>query len=68
MKSEFQVHVLDESALDKARQLGEIFSTALEAIEAIVPAGRERALVVTKLQEASFFAKRGLAMTQVVAK
>ncbi len=61
MRQEFQVHVLNDQGLDKARQLGEVFSTALEGIEAIIPQGRERALVVTKLQEASFFAKRAIA-------
>lgn len=61
MKNEFQVHLLNEQGIEHAKQLGEAFSTLLEKIESIVPAGRERALVVTKLQEASFFAKRGIA-------
>lgn len=62
MRTEFQVHILNEAGVVKATALGEIFSTALDQIEALVPAGRERALVVTKLQEASFFAKRGIAV------
>ena len=62
MRQEFQVHMLNEAGIAKATKLGEIFSTALDQVEAIVPAGRERALVVTKLQEASFFAKRGIAV------
>lgn len=62
MKSEFQVHMLNESGIAKATELGEAFSALLEKVETLVPAGRERALVVTKLQEASFFAKRGIAV------
>lgn len=61
IRQEFQVHLLNETGISKAAQLGCIFSEALEKIEAIVPAGRERALIITKLQEASFFAKRAIA-------
>jgi hypothetical protein len=62
MRTEFQVHLLNEQGLAKAKALGEIFTEALNKIEALVPAGRERALVLTKLQEAAFFAKRGIAV------
>lgn len=61
MRNEFQVHLLNDAGLDKATQLGEIFSEALDKIEKLVPAGRPRSLVVTKLQEASYWAKRGIA-------
>jgi len=60
-RSEFQVHLLNETGLAKAKALGDVFSEALDKIEAIVPPGRDRSLVITKLQEASFFAKRGIA-------
>jgi hypothetical protein len=62
MRQEFQVHLLNADGLSKATKLGEIFSAALDQIETVVPTGRERAIVVTKLQEASFFAKRGIAV------
>jgi len=78
MRDEFAVHTSKEIILEtdiytipgmlngiglaKAKELGEIFSEALNRIEYFVPAGRERALVITKLQEASFFAKRGIAL------
>jgi hypothetical protein len=62
MKQEFQVHRLNESGLRTAEAIGEAFSTCLEQIEQLVPPGRERALVVTKLQEACFFAKRAIAV------
>ncbi len=60
-RPEFQVHLLNETGLAKANTLAAIFSLTLNEIEAIVPAGRDRSLVVTKLQEAAFFAKRGIA-------
>lgn len=62
MRQEFQVHMLNEQGIARAIELGEIFSDALTKIEALVPSGRERALVVIKLQEASYFAKRGIAV------
>lgn len=62
MRDEFQSHILNLDGLAKAKALGAIFSEALTSIEAIVPAGRERALVVTNLQYAAFFASRGMAL------
>jgi hypothetical protein len=62
MRQEFQVHMLNDDGVDKASQLGEIFSTALTEIEKLVPKSRELSLVVTHLQDASFWAKRGIAV------
>lgn len=61
IRHHFQVHMLNSVGIAKAKQLAELFSTLLDDIEKIVPAGREMSLVITKLQEASFFAKRGIA-------
>lgn len=62
MRSEFQVHMLNGTGIERATALGEAFSELLTKVEAIVPASRERSLVVTKLQEAAFWAKRGMAV------
>ena len=62
MANEFKVHRLNEEGLAKADYLAEEFETLLAKVEKLVPSGRERAIVVTKLQEACFYAKRGLAM------
>jgi len=62
MRDEFQVHMLNDTGIAAATQLGEIFSEALTKIDALVPPGRERALVVTKMQEASYWAKRAIAV------
>lgn len=61
-RSEFQVHLLNDAGIAKANALAEVFSATLDTIEKLVPAGRERSLVITKLQEASYWAKRGIAI------
>lgn len=61
MREEFQVHLLNAHGIERATQIGELFSRLLDEVETIVPKGRELAIVVTKLQEASFFAKRAIA-------
>lgn len=62
VRAEFEVHRLNEVGLLKAGELAAGFSQLLDLVDSLVPAGRERALVVTKLQEASFFAKRAIAL------
>lgn len=62
VRPEFTVHLLNAAGLDKARALGESFSRLLTEVEEMIPPGRERALVTTKLQEAAFWAKRGMAI------
>lgn len=62
MGDEFKVHRLNEDGLRKAEALADAFSQCLETVEKLVPPGRERSLVVTKMQEACFFAKRGIAV------
>lgn len=66
VRSEFQVHLLNDEGISKAAELSVVFSQALTKIEHLVPrtpeTGRLLALVTTKLQEASFFAKRAIAV------
>lgn len=59
VRDEFAVHMLNESGIEKAKALAEGFSVLLEACETF--AGRDVAIVRTKLQEASFFAKLAMA-------
>lgn len=61
MREEFQAHKLNPTGLAKAEVVRSLFSEFLTALEASVPSGRNRALVVTKLQEAAFFAVSGVA-------
>ena len=62
MRGEFQVHRLNERGMKIATSIAEAFSQLLDAVDAQVPSGRDRSLVVTKLQEACFFAKRAIAV------
>lgn len=62
-RSEFAVHLLNDQGKQKATQLGEAFTTLLEKVEELSgPGGREMAIVRTKLEEASFFAKKAMAV------
>lgn len=61
-RNEFKVHILNDNGIDKARRLAEDFSTLLNSVEHLCGAeGREMAIVRTKLEEASFFAKKAMA-------
>lgn len=62
IRPEFAVHRLNEDGLDAAETLAIGFSDLLGLVESMVPPGRERAIVATKMQEACFYAKRGMAM------
>lgn len=63
MANEFQVHILNDAGIQKAKMLGAAFDLIVANLDVIgIGTGRERSLVITKLQEASFFAKRGMAM------
>ena len=66
MREEFQVHILNDAGIDKAKCLGEAFSEFLYKLAGLIAPsqenGREMALVKTKLQEASFCAKRAIAV------
>lgn len=62
IRSEFAVHRLNPPGFLKAEQLAAAFSKLLNEIDELVPDGREKSLVITKLQEACFFAKRGIAV------
>lgn len=62
VRKEFQVHRLNEQGMSKAERLAQVFSEALTKIEEITGAeGREMAVVRTKLEEGSYFAKRAMA-------
>lgn len=61
VRPEFQVHMLNERGEEKARVLVTAFGALLDGVEAQGVTGRELALVKTKLEEACFFAKKGIA-------
>lgn len=62
-RSEFAVHLLNDDGKNKAGVLGDLFSHLLNEVEQVVgTTGREIAIVRTKLEEASFFAKKAMAV------
>lgn len=61
MHSEFQVHILNEDGAAKAKRIALLFDDLLTSLETYCKPGRELALVKTKLEEASFFAKKSIA-------
>lgn len=61
----FKFHKLNQIGQDHAVEIQRIFEKALGAIEQAVPAGRELSIVKTKLEEACFFAKKGMAVQAV---
>lgn len=61
MNKEFQVHMLNGDGKAKAGAIAETFNDCLNRLLEICPAGRELAIVRTKLEEACFFAKKAMA-------
>lgn len=64
-RPEFAVHLLNDLGKERAGQIAEAFSNLLNEVEYLVhPAtyGREMSIVRTKLEEASFFAKKAMAV------
>ncbi len=61
MDKAFEVHMLTEDGKAKAKEIAEGFDSLLTKLTGIVPQGRELAIVKTKLEEACFFAKKGMA-------
>ena len=62
VRDEFAVHLLNEQGLRAAETIAIAFTELLNALDAILPSSRERLLVITHLQEAAFWAKRGIAV------
>lgn len=58
---EFEVHMLNEAGKVKAKAIAETFDECLTKLVELCPAGRELAIVRTKLEEACFFAKKAMA-------
>jgi hypothetical protein len=61
VRPEFAVHMLNQEGKEKAAKIAIAFHNLLEEISSICPEGREMSIVKTKLEEASFFAKKAMA-------
>lgn len=63
IRDEFTFHKLNEKGIEKAKEIAVRFSILLNELEyTIGSSGREMAIVRTKLEEASFFAKKAMAV------
>lgn len=61
IRPEFKVHMVSTLGRGKCESVAEGFSILLDGLEGLGITGRDLALVKTKLEEAAFFAKRGVA-------
>ena len=57
----FSFHKLTEDGIKKSQYVAESFNNLLQELAAVCPEGREFSIVKTKLEEASFFAKKAVA-------
>jgi len=57
----FEVFKLNAVGLEKAKLMADDFEILANQIKLVVPECRELSIAMTKLEEACFFAKRGLA-------
>lgn len=65
MNKEFATHRLNQQGIDALTAMRGTFDTLLNSIVDILPAGRELAIVRTKLEEACFFAIKGISVAEV---
>lgn len=57
----FRAYRLNEDGMKKAEEIAAAFNDCLNRLQGLCAEGREFALVKTKLEEASFFAKKSMA-------
>lgn len=58
----FATHKLNKDGMEKALKIAYIFTNALHELEQLCMEGREWSICKTKLEEASFFAKKAMAI------
>jgi len=61
MNPEFTVHILNDNGIEKAKAIASVFDSALNELKGHCPEGRAFDIAKTKLEEASFFAKKSMA-------
>jgi hypothetical protein len=63
MHKEFELLMLSEAGMEKARAISAAFDTCLKSLLEISPKpSREMSIVRTKLEEAYFYAKKAMAL------
>lgn len=61
MDALFEVHILNDKGKEKALIIAEAFNDLLNVLRTWCPESRELSIAKTKLEEASFFAKKAMA-------
>ena len=68
MNKEFEVHQLTSTGITKAHDIAYLFNDLLNALNAhYCPNNREFSIVKTKLEEACFFARKSMALSEMAA-
>jgi hypothetical protein len=62
MNELFDGRQLNEKGFARVQNIGHAFDTLLCVIEAAVPEGRQLSIVRSKLEEACFYAKKGISL------
>ncbi len=62
VRTEFNVHMLNDKGRAEAEQLATAYSALLDVIDQLVPQSREKSVAITELQTSCFWAKRGIAI------
>lgn len=60
----FQFHKLNDGGIKNAVIIADAFTQLLETLKRYCPEGREFSIVKTKLEEASFFSKKAMAVKE----
>jgi hypothetical protein len=68
MNPEFEFYSLNEEGVKATQRVAELFNNLLDELDPLMGFGRYNALVRTKLEEASFFAKKSLAVQKPYQK
>ena len=61
MFTEFKVHLMNDKGIVKMKEMAEHYNYLMHNIDGLIPDGRYKAIVKTKLEEACFFSKKGIA-------
>jgi hypothetical protein len=64
MHSAFAVHMLNDAGKQKAKHIAEGFDVLVDWLNRVCPPGRNASIMITKLEEACFFAKKAMAEQQ----
>lgn len=68
MSAEFEVHLLNNEGIAKARTVALCFDGFLDRLQELCPPSREFSIVRAKLEEANFYAQKAMAWNDAYRK